>query len=508
MSFERFLEIAREHGRGMVPIVRELVADTLTPVTAFLRLRAGGRPAFLLESVEGGERIGRYSFLGTDPFAGIRADGTRTEILGPEGEVTRVEERSFFDVLQEEVDRFAAAASRVGLPPFTGGAVGYIGYDTIRLIERIPDRHSPAEEMPDAVFYLHDTVVAFDHARHRMLLVANVYFDSEDWSEDDAKRKHDDAERKIDSLEETLRKPVDGEAPFGRIPELEPQPITKEMRSNFTQEAFESAVVRAKEYIAAGDAFQIVLSQSFEKETSADPFAVYRILRAVNPSPYLFFFQFADAALFGSSPEILVKVQDRTVSVRPIAGTRRRGKDDAEDEALKAELLADEKELAEHRMLVDLGRNDVGRVACFGTVELSQYMNVERYSHVMHIVSQVEGRLRDDQTALDAFKAGFPAGTVSGAPKIRAMEIIDELEPSRRGFYSGAVGYLDFAGNLDTGIAIRTILFRNGKARVQAGAGIVADSVPEREYFETIHKATALSEAVRIVEAGNRSDQP
>jgi anthranilate synthase component 1 len=313
-------------------------------------------------------------------------------------------------------------------------------------------------------------------------------------------RAYADAERRLDEVEGALERPL----PRFEIPQLlEPLPrasVADGMRSNFTRVGFEEAVQRAKEYIAAGDAFQIVLSQRFQSAVRAEPFDVYRALRALNPSPYLFFLQWEGTALLGSSPETMVRVQDRKAMVCPIAGTRRRGTDAAEDLALEKDLLADEKELAEHRMLVDLGRNDIGRVAKFGTVKVSRLEKIERYSHVMHIVSEVEGELRDDLSAIDAFCAGFPAGTVSGAPKIRAMEIIDELEPTRRGTYAGAVGYLDFAGNLDTCIAIRTLLIHRGVATLQAGAGLVADSVPEKEYFETIHKASALYDAIRLAE--------
>ncbi len=505
MKLEAFRELARSAAGTVIPVTRELLADTLTPVAAYLRLREAGSPTFLLESVEGGERVGRYSFLGAGSFRRISAVGGRTEVRSRDGELIRAEDRSFFDVLRDEMEAFRAVPV-AGLPPFTGGAVGYIGYDAIRLIERIPDRHQREGSMPDALFELHATVVAFDRAHHRILLITNVHL-GDDGRPDDARIDElwEEAQQRLDLLEEAILHPVAGEEAPGRVPELPPRRITDDMRSNCTREEFEGAVRRAKEYIAAGDAFQIVLSQRFEKETSVDPFAVYRLLRALNPSPYLFFFEFDDAAVFGSSPEILVRVQDRRMTVRPIAGTRRRGATEEEDAGLEEDLLRDEKELAEHRMLVDLGRNDVGRVARFGTVSLPQYLAVERYSHVMHIVSRVEGELRDGLTALDAFKAGFPAGTVSGAPKIRAMEIIDELEPTRRGVYSGAVGYLDFAGNLDTGIAIRTFVFHGGRAVVQAGAGIVADSVPEHEYFETIHKATALYEAIRLAEAGFRA---
>ncbi len=480
-----------------MPVARELLEDTLTPVVAFLRLRASSREAFLLESVEGGERIGRYSFLGMEPFARISASGDQVIWEGKKGTPEPSCGGNFFDSLLEAMNLYRAAPVR-DLPTFAGGAVGYIGYDTIRYLERIPDRHPREEGLPDAAFHFYDTVLAFDRAKHRLILIAQVHPPFR--KKESLENLYGDAEKRLDRLEKTILTPVQGEYAAGRLEALSPTSLQEGMHSNFTREGFEAAVLRAKEYIAAGDAFQIVLSQEFRRRTPVDPFQVYRVLRAFNPSPYLFYLNWGDTALLGSSPEILVKVEKRRVSVRPIAGTRRRSGDPAEDRRLEEELLADEKELAEHRMLVDLGRNDVGRVARFGTVQVSRLLEVERYSHVMHIVSQVEGDLREGLTALDAFCAGFPAGTVSGAPKIRAMEIIDELEPTRRGIYAGAVGYLDFAGNLDTCIAIRTLLFHRGEARLQAGAGIVADSVPEREYQETIHKASALYEAIRRAE--------
>jgi anthranilate synthase component 1 len=387
------------------------------------------------------------------------------------------------------------------LPPLVAGAVGYVGYDGVRWIERLPDRHSRPNDLPDAQFWFYDTVVAFDHAKHRVCLIANVRLEKKRSTRADLEAAYALAQRRLDGLQDDLERPF----PRHEVPPvLEPLPRgmpPDAMQSNFTREDFEAAVLRAREYIAAGDAFQIVLSQCFQKEVSCEPFSIYRALRALNPSPYLFFLQWHDTALFGSSPETMVRVQDRKAMVRPIAGTRRRGTDEAEDEALAAELLADEKELAEHRMLVDLGRNDIGRVSKFSTVNVPRLEVLERYSHVMHIVSEVEGEIRDGLSAVDAFCAGFPAGTVSGAPKIRAMEIIDELEPTRRGTYAGAVGYLDFAGNLDTCIAIRTLLVHRGVASLQAGAGLVADSVPEREYFETVHKASALYDAIRMAES-------
>ena len=503
MTVDEFIRAARAHPGCMVPVVRELLEDTLTPVTAFLRLRARSREAFLLESVEGGERIGRYSFLGTDPFARISATGGRVSwegwggAPGPELEGGGAE-GGFFAVLRRALEMYRAAPIP-GLPPFTGGAVGYIGYDAVRYLEKIPDRHPRRDDLPDAAFHFYDSVLAFDRARHRLVLIAQVKVPA--GKSEPLDLLYRDAQHRLDRLEEALSRPSPGEESAGRIEPLAPSSILDGMESDCTREGFEAAVRRAKEHIAAVDAFQVVLSQEFRRKTDVDPFQVYRALRALNPSPYLFYLTWGETALVGSSPETLVKVEDRRVSVRPIAGTRRRSIDPAEDRRLEAELLADEKELAEHRMLVDLGRNDVGRVARFGTVRVPRFLEVERYSHVMHIVSQVEGELREGVDALDGFCAGFPAGTVSGAPKIRAMEIIDDLESSRRGIYAGAIGYLDFAGNLDTCIAIRTLLFHRGEARLRAGAGVVADSDPTREYQETIHKASALYEAVLRAEA-------
>ena len=496
MQLEEFLSLAR--AGTIVPVYRELSADTLTPVTAFLRIRRPEEPAFLLESVEGGDRLGRYSFLGRAPTEKLSAATGGDVILEREGRIERLE-GGFFRALSDRIG-LLNAAQVPGLPPLTGGAVGYVAYDGVRWIERIPDRHPRETGLPDAQFHFYDNLVAFDHAKHRLFLIANVRIEGggEDRGRLDA--AYASAQRRLDDLEQSLERPVPRlEIPqvLGRLPRAS---VVDGMESNFTRQGFEASVLQAKEYIAAGDAFQIVLSQRFQRPVRADAFDIYRALRALNPSPYLFFLQWERTALLGSSPETMVRVQNRRAMVRPIAGTRRRGATPAEDKALAEELLADEKELAEHRMLVDLGRNDIGRVAKFGTVKVSRLETIERYSHVMHIVSEVEGEVRDELTAIDAFCAGFPAGTVSGAPKIRAMEIIDELEPTRRGTYAGAVGYLDYAGNLDTCIAIRTLLIHKGVATLQAGAGLVADSVPEKEYFETIHKASAMYDAIRLAE--------
>jgi anthranilate synthase component 1 len=496
LNLKEFLKLSDQG--TVVPVYRELSADTLTPVTAFLRLRRRGEPAFLLESVEGGERLGRYSFIGRGPFQRLWAKGQ--EVTLERGGEKHPQEGGFFKALARSVEGFRPVTVP-GLPPLTAGAIGYVGYDAVRWIERIPDRHEPDVDLPDAEFRFYDTIVAFDHAKHRLCLVADVLLEGPRPGRSGLERAYAEAQERLDEIEEGLDRPV----PRGEVPQpiqhVTSASVADGMRSNFTKVGFEAAVRRAREYIAAGDAFQIVLSQRFQKEVRVDPLEVYRALRTLNPSPYLFYLQWPETALFGSSPETMVRVQNRKAMVRPIAGTRKRGSDDEEDARLEHELLRDEKELAEHRMLVDLGRNDIGRVAKFGSVKVSRLEVIEKYSHVMHIVSEVEGDLRDDLNAVDAFCACFPAGTVSGAPKIRAMEIIDELEPTRRGTYAGAVGYIDFAGNLDTCIAIRTLCMHRGVASLQAGAGLVADSVPEREYLETVQKASALYEALRLAES-------
>ncbi len=477
----------------VIPVARHLMADTFTPVSAYLRFRRGATSAFLLESVEGGERVGRWSFLGRDPYLVLKGRGGRTErITGAGSEELDLD---FYAALRRELGKVTPVVVD-DLPPFSGGCVGYTAYDSIRLIEKIPDRHADPGELLGE-FHFFGTVLAFDHLRHHIHIITNVFVDMEEGTPERAYR---DAQNRLDRIERLL------------MEKLEPPPMKRHLveaqpESNMTKDEFCKAVLKAKEYIRAGDIFQIVLSQRFSLPVTADPFTVYRALRATNPSPYLFFFETIssdgdDLTVLGSSPETLVKVAGRTISVRPIAGTRPRGATDEEDRRLEQELLSDEKECAEHRMLVDLGRHDVGKVSKYGTVTWPELMTVERYSHVMHMVSQVTGELTDDCDAIDALCAGFPAGTVSGAPKIRAMELIDELEPDKRGIYSGAVGYLDFHGNLDTAISIRTLVIRSGKAWVQAGAGIVADSVPEREYQETVHKANALLQAITLAEGG------
>jgi anthranilate synthase component 1 len=486
--------MARGHGR--FPIYRVLQADHLTPVSAFRLIHRGG-PGFLFESVVGGEKVGRYSFLGTEPFLQFEARGRRVTIRRAEGSSVTEEiedDRTPLDALERLLEPHRSP-HLPGLPRFLGGAVGYAAYDVVRYLEHLP--HPPPDDrgLPELCFGLFGEMVVFDHIRKVVMVVAlgEVPGDEAGWPS-----AYAEASARCDELVGRLSQPVADAAPrdivFGGDP-------TIEARSNFSREGYEQVVRRCQEYIRAGDVFQVVPSQRFEVATTARPFDIYRSLRIVNPSPFLFYLEFgAEFALVGSSPEILVRVEDGEVTVRPIAGTRRRGRDEAEDASLAAELLADAKERAEHIMLVDLGRNDVGRVAETGSVRISELMVVERYSHVMHITSNVTGRLAPGQTAFDALKAGMPAGTVSGAPKVRAMEILDEVEPSRRGPYAGAVGYFDFSGNMDMCIALRTIVCQGQRAYVQAGAGIVYDSVPAAEYEETCNKAKAMLRAIEIAE--------
>jgi anthranilate synthase component 1 len=485
-TFEEFQKLA-ERGT-FVPVCKEIVADLLTPVSAFLKIAEHSDYAFLLESVEGGEHVGRYSFLGKDPFLILRGrDGKAvTEKAG----VTTATETPFIDALRDLMNRFRSPAVP-GLPRFTGGAVGYLGYDTAAWFEPTvarEDGHRDAHD--DAGFMVFDTVLAFDHVQHRILLIANARISGDE----DRRSLYQFACAKIEFLERELERALS----LKRAADV-PKP---QLSSNFSQEAFEAIVRKGKEHIAAGDIYQVVLSQRFEAEVGVDAFTVYRALRHVNPSPYMFFIRMGGRSIVGSSPEMLVRVEGRQAVTHPIAGTRPRGKSEAEDLQLAEELKRNEKERAEHVMLVDLGRNDIGRVCDYGTVRVPTFMALERYSHVMHLVSVVEGRLSEDRDRLDALVSCFPAGTVSGAPKVRAMQIINDLEPSRRGIYAGAVGYLDFAGNLDFCIAIRTIVLQDGKAYIQTGAGIVADSDPASEYEETRDKARAMIRALELASEG------
>jgi len=485
-TFPEFQRLAEK--ANVVPVYRQLLADTLTPVSAFQKLDVADH-GFLLESVTGGERIGRFSFLAGEPPAILRARRSSVEVARG-GEVKRYESD---DPLRESEEFLAHTHSaRVpGLDAFTGGMVGYLAYDVVRYVEDLPD--SPPDDLglPDIYMLACDTLVVFDHVFKTVKVIHNARLGGRS-----AREAYDEAVAQIDGVVEKLRTPVtqlsDDIRPSGEI--------TPPFSSSFERRDFENAVRRCLEYIRAGDVIQVVLSQRLAVDTQADPFDVYRTLRVINPSPYMFYLRLGDITLVGASPEVMVKLEGEKITVRPIAGTRPRGATPEEDEALAAELLADPKERAEHVMLLDLGRNDVGRVARYGSVVIDEMMIVERYSHVMHITSNVTGRLQPGRTALDVLRACVPAGTVSGAPKIRAMEIIDELEPTRRGPYAGAVGAIDFHGNINTCITLRTLLFYGGTAYVQAGAGIVADSVPEREYDETIAKAKALLRAIEVAE--------
>jgi len=502
-EFETAVETARSagHDRVMVPVYARRSADLLTPVSAFLSLQQESDYSFLLESVEGGEKLARYSFLGRNPYRIVRATENGADVTvenrrSPEGPPPAAPgdgsasaddppQGNIFEVLDAYLSRYEEA-DIPELPRLRGGAVGYLGYDAVRLVEDLPDAPPDELGLPDAVWCFYDTVAAFDHVRHQLVLMANVFVRPST----DLRSAFADARSRLKHLESDLKRPT-----------ARPDPVDwdgAEMTSNVEPEAFESAVRTAKDHIDRGDIFQVVLSQRFETSFHGDRFNLYRALRQVNPSPYLFFLDFDDFALVGSSPEVLVRAQNGTAEVLPIAGTRHRGEDAEEDEALAEELLDDPKERAEHLMLVDLGRNDLGRVCSYGSVDVDRYAYVERYSHVMHIVSSVRGEVAEDRSPMDVLAACFPAGTVSGAPKVRAMEIIDDLEPSRRGVYAGAVGYVDFSGTLDTCIAIRTMVVRDQTVYVQAGAGIVADSDPTREYDETRDKAAALREALHV----------
>ena len=495
--FPDFQDFAAAAKRGnFVPVCAERLADLLTPVGAYLRIIGRLRRPFLLESAEGGEHIARYSFLGGDPFLEVEGDADGLTAREPDGTERRIE--------GDPVEALAAlqlryrAESAPGAPPFTGGAVGYISYDAVRWVERIPAANPSDPEMPWVSLAYYDTVLAFDHLRHRVVLVANARIEA-GAGETELRRAYEQAIDRLGELSAVLDSEPRDAAPLDRVhgdrTGVDPE-LGEDVDESLGHDEFCDAVSAAQELIAAGDAFQIVLSRRLSRCTTAAPLSVYRALRAINPSPYMFLLDTGDAHIVGSSPEMLVRVSGRVVENRPIAGTRPRGANPVADQELEAELLASEKECAEHLMLIDLGRNDVGRVAEYGTVEVPEYMIVERYSHVMHIVSSVKGMLRSELGPFEALFAAFPAGTVSGAPKIRAMEIIDDLEPLARGVYAGAILYADFAGNLDSCIAIRTIVMKDGRAHVQAGAGIVTDSVPTREYNETNQKAAAALQAL------------
>lgn len=475
----------------LVPVYRTLLADLETPVSVYLKLTQGGQSAFLLESVEGGEQVGRYSFIGVNPHGLITVKNglmTRT-VDGETSSRVLSDSEDPLHIIKAEFDRYTPVQIP-GLPRFVGGAVGYLSYDVVRYFECIPETAEDELDVPEAAFMLPDTLIIFDHVKHQLIVLADAH------NTGDPDVAYNDAIRRIDKIVVSLGNPLPN-IPFSG------QSSDVPLKSNVEQSVYEDNVRKAKEYIKDGDAFQIVLSQRFSRETTASPLMIYRALRALNPSPYMFLLQFSeDFTLVGASPEMMVRFEDGIASNRPIAGTRPRGRDEEEDNALAEELLADPKERAEHVMLVDLGRNDLGRVCDYGTVKVPEMMTIERYSHVMHIVSHVEGNLREDMDAFDLIRATFPAGTLSGAPKVRAMEIIEELEGVRRGPYGGAVGYFSHDGSMDTCITIRAMLMKGNTVYVQAGAGIVADSDPTKEHIECQNKARAVTEAIRYAENG------
>ncbi len=495
---------SREEARGLsasynvIPVAHHFFDDTETPVSAFLKLRQAAG-CFLLESAEQGLRLGRYSFLGVKAWESVRLTGT-TVTIRRSGKDTSQDLAEHggdpFAFMAEHLERYRVP-SLEGLPPFVGGAVGYFGYDCIRHVEHLPDAPKDDLGLPDMAFLLTDVIVVFDHLRHTIALLTNIFCDEEP----DLDAAYTAAVGRLAEVKARLRAPIPPPKWSLDRDRVQDERAGSTVRSNFERERFLAAVERTREYIYAGDAFQVVLSQRFERSIDVSGFSIYRGLRAVNPSPYMYYISFRDFEVVGSSPEPLVTVTGRRAETRPIAGTRPRGETPTEDAALAEDMLSDEKERAEHLMLVDLGRNDLGKVCRPGTVKTEGFMEVERYSHVMHMVSSVVGELEEEIAATDALRAVFPAGTVSGAPKVRAMEIIDELEPTRRGPYAGAIGYLSYSGDLDSCIYIRTVLVRDGRAYIQAGAGIVADSDPEREFTETENKARAMLRAIELAAA-------
>ena len=476
-----------------MPVVKSVMADLLTPVSAFMAISRGEKNAFLLESVERGEQIGRYTFLGARPYMQLRTHGT--EITVQRGKRAERREGSVFQIAKELLQQHKPARVS-GLPPFSAGAVGFCSYDIVRQLENVGEHTADDLHLPDCVLLFFDRMLAFDHLRHQIHIIAAADVRSET-----PRKAYDRAVADIVVLEKKL---AAGLRPGNWQKRGKSTGRKLKVHRVTSRDQFEQSVRTAKEYIAAGDIFQVVLSQRQDFTPEAPPFDIYRALRAVNPSPYMYFLKMGDTHVLGSSPEMLVRVTGRKLEYRPIAGTHPRGRDEAEDQRLEQKMLSDEKERAEHVMLVDLGRNDLGRVSEYGSVKVKDLMYVERYSHVMHIVSALEGKLRPQLHALDAFAACFPAGTLSGAPKVRAMQIIEELEPTRRAIYGGSVLYADFAGNLDSCIAIRTMLMKGKKAYLQAGAGIVADSDPATEYEESMNKAQAVLRAVETARGGTR----
>jgi anthranilate synthase component 1 len=489
-DFETFQKRCRQG--NLIPVWSEILADMETPLSVLMKLHARGC-AFLLESVEGGEKWGRYTFLGSDPKIIFKVRGDEV-IIKEDGNLSRY--RHLGDplkFLRNLMSRYQPVPV-AGCPRFYGGAVGFLGYDMVRYFERLPASAVDDLKLDDAVFLLTDTMFVFDNVRHTIKIVVCAFTGDNR----PLKEIYDACTRRIDEMAALLDSPAERSGKHLSLPDAGEEAF----RSNMSQERFEEIVKKAKDYIHAGDIIQVVLAQRFEMKNYLDPINLYRALRYVNPSPYLFFLKLEDLILIGSSPEVMVRLEEKAVELRPIAGTRKRGRDEQEDRRLADELLQDPKERAEHVMLVDLGRNDLGRIARIGSVQVTQLMTVERYSHVMHLVSNIQAQLAEGQDAFDVLKATFPAGTLSGAPKIRAMEIIDELEPTRRGPYGGAVGYFSFNGNMDFCITIRTIMLKEGRMFIQAGAGIVADSDPLKEYQETINKAAGMKQAIRLAANG------
>ncbi len=487
-SLKEFLKLTKS--ANVIPVYKEINADLDTPVSAFLKI-AKSDYAFLLESVEGQEKIARFSFLGDNPSLIFKTKGRHIEIIQPKkkSRVKFIAQSNPLDEIKKIMSGFKPAQIK-GLPRFYGGLVGYMGYDTVRFFEEIPDKNPDDLKMPDMLFMLTDTILVFDRVNHTIKIVFNLILPGRKLSEKQKAAIYHKAIKDIEIIENDFNRVITQISPLKE--KVRPEAIV----SNYKKQVFQAIIKKAKALIKAGDVIQVVLSQRFRVKINKSPFDIYRLLRSINPSPYMFFLKLKDFYLVGASPEILVRCEDGLVTTRPIAGTRQRGTNEEQDLRLEQELLNDEKEKAEHVMLVDLGRNDLGRVCKTASIQVSEFMSVERYSHVMHLVTEVRGKLRPEKNIFDALSASFPAGTVSGSPKIRAMEIIDELENIRRGPYAGCVGYFSFSGNMDTCITIRTILVKDNFAYVQAGAGIVADSVPEKEYFETVNKAKALIEAI------------
>lgn len=493
LSKEEFLKLSKQG--NLIPVFKEILGDMETPVSAYLRLSKKSKYSFLLESVEGQEKVARYSFIARSPELVVRSKGSAAEIIrlnkGKTSKESLVVKDSPLSLVRELMSSYKFVAVPQ-LPVFCGGMVGFLSYDSVRFFERLPDKTEDELKIADMIFVMAKELLIFDHLHHKIKVIACAEVGPKD-SVAVKTKKYNDALKKINELIKDMESPLPRSAKASSAKSRQIK-----VRSNISPQEFEESVVKAKKEIKEGEIIQIVLSQRFEVDIYTDSFNIYRTLRAVNPSPYMFYLKLDDLHLVGSSPELLVRCEHGLVETRPIAGTRPRGQDEAEDEALSKELLADPKERAEHVMLVDLGRNDLGRVCKEGTVKVSEFMGIERYSHVMHIVSNVQGRLKPNMDALDVLEAAFPAGTVSGAPKIRAMEIIENLEPSRRGPYAGCVGYLSFSKNLDTCITIRTIVIQGRKAYIQAGAGIVADSDPRKEYQETLNKARAQVRAIEL----------